>query len=251
MKRTTLKQELLAEFLGTFTLVTFGVAVVAQVILSEGRNGGYLSINLGWGLAVVMGVYVAGGVTGAHLNPAVTLALAARRGFAWGKLLPYWIAQVAGGFVASAVVFMTYHDALNAFDKGTRIVLGDRGTAGIFATYPQPFLSTTGGLIDQVVGTALLVLAILAVTDSRNTAPSPTLAPVVIGPAGSLNRDDVRIQLRVRDQSGARSWTPVVYLGRRMGNRGVSRCQLLVLGADCWTTAGRDSRSVCLRWLRW
>jgi MIP family channel proteins len=181
MKRTTLKQELLAEFLGTFTLVTFGVAVVAQVILSEGRNGGYLSINLGWGLAVVMGVYVAGGVTGAHLNPAVTLALAARRGFAWGKLVPYWIAQVAGGFAASVVVFMTYHDAFNAFDKGTRIVLGDRGTAGIFATYPQPFLSTTGGLIDQVVGTALLVLAILAVTDSRNLAPSPTLAPVVIG----------------------------------------------------------------------
>jgi len=181
MKRTTLKQELLAEFLGTFILVTFGVAVVAQVILSEGRNGGDLSINLGWGLAVVMGVYVAGGVTGAHLNPAVTLALAARRGFAWGKLLPYWFAQVAGGFAAALVVFMTYRDAFNAFDKGTRIVLGDRGTAGIFATYPQPFLSTTGGLVDQVVGTALLVLVILAVTDSHNTAPASTLAPVVIG----------------------------------------------------------------------
>jgi MIP family channel proteins len=181
VKRTTLRQELLAEFLGTFILVTFGVAVVAQVILSEGKNGGYLSINLGWGLAVVMGVYVAGGVTGAHLNPAVTLALAARRGFAWGKLLPYWMAQVAGGFAASAVVFMTYYDAFNAFDKGTRIVLGDRGTAGIFATYPQPFLSAAGGLIDQIVGTALLVLVILAVTDLNNTAPSPTLAPVAIG----------------------------------------------------------------------
>jgi MIP family channel proteins len=181
MKRTTLKQELLAEFLGTFILVTFGVAVVAQVILSEGKNGGYLSINLGWGLAVVMGVYVAGGVTGAHLNPAVTLALAVRRGFAWGKLFPYWVAQVAGGFVASAAVFITYHDAFNAFDKGTRSVLGDRGTAGIFATYPQPFLSTTGGFIDQLVGTALLILVILAVTDSNNTGPSQTLAPIVIG----------------------------------------------------------------------
>jgi MIP family channel proteins len=181
MKRTTLKQELLAEFLGTFILVAFGVAVVAQVILSEGRNGGYLSINLGWGLAVVMGVYVAGGVTGAHLNPAVTLALAVRRGFAWQKLFPYWIAQVAGGFVASVVVFMTYHDAFNAFDKGTRMVLGGRATAGIFATYPQPFLSTLGGFIDQLVGTALLVLVILAITDSRNTGPDPTLAPVIIG----------------------------------------------------------------------
>jgi glycerol uptake facilitator-like aquaporin len=96
MKRTTLKQELLAEFLGTFVLVGFGVAVVAQVILSEGRNGSYLSINLGWGLAVVMGVYVAGGVTGAHLNPAVT-------GFGratWLRLaetVSVLIAQVAGG----------------------------------------------------------------------------------------------------------------------------------------------------------
>jgi len=79
------------------------------------------------------------------------------------------------------VVFITYHEAFNAFDKGTRTVLGDRGTAGIFATYPQPFLSTTGGLIDQVVGTALLILVILAVTDSQNTAPSPTLAPVLVG----------------------------------------------------------------------
>ena len=181
MKRTTLKRELLAEFLGTFTLVVFGIAVVAQVILSEGRNGGYLSINLGWGLAVVMGVYVAGGVSGAHLNPAVTLALAVRRGFVWEKLLPYWVAQVAGAFAASFVVFLTYYDAFNAFDKGTRIVLGDKATAGIFATYPQPFLSTGGGLIDQIVGTALLVLVILAVTDSRNVGLSPTLAPVVIG----------------------------------------------------------------------
>jgi len=181
LKRTNLTQELLAEFAGTFILVVFGVAVVAQVVLSEGRNGGYLSINLGWGLAVVMGVYVAGGVSGAHLNPAVTLALAVRRGFAWGKLLPYWAAQVAGGFVAALVVFLTYRDAFNSFDNGTRLVFGNRATAGIFATYPQAFLSTSGGLIDQVVGTALLVLVILAVTDSRNTAPSPSLAPVIIG----------------------------------------------------------------------
>ena len=76
MARTTLRQEMLAEFLGTFVLIVFGVGVVAQVVLSHGQNGNYLSINLGWGLAVVMGIYVASGVTGAHLNPAVTLALA-------------------------------------------------------------------------------------------------------------------------------------------------------------------------------
>ena len=78
MSKHSLKQEVLAEFLGTFVLVVFGVGVVAQVVLSNRGSGDYLSINVGWGLAVVMGIYVAGGVTGAHLNPAVTLALAVR-----------------------------------------------------------------------------------------------------------------------------------------------------------------------------
>ena len=105
-----------------------------------------------------MGCYVSAGVTGAHLNPAVTLALAVHRKLPWSKVLPYSLAQIAGAFAASAVVFVTYHEALDAFDGGVRQVLGAHGTAGIWATYPQPFLSTfPGGFVDQVVGTALLV----------------------------------------------------------------------------------------------
>ena len=78
------------------------------------------------------------------------------RRFAWGKLLPYCLAQLAGAFVASIVVYVTYHDALYHFDGGVRQVLGDQGTAGIWATYPQPYLTPViGGLIDQIVGTAL------------------------------------------------------------------------------------------------
>src|SRR5438105_13989756 len=116
--RKDLSRELLAEFLGTFTLIVFGVGVVAQVVLSRQASGTFLSINLAWGLAVTMGCYVSAGVTGAHLNPAVTLALAAHRKFPWGKVLPYSIAQIAGAFVASAVVFVNYHEALGAFDGG-------------------------------------------------------------------------------------------------------------------------------------
>jgi MIP family channel proteins len=181
MARTTMKREILAEFLGTFILIVFGVGVVAQVVLSEGRNGGYLSINLAWGLAVVMGIYVAGGVTGGHLNPAVTLALAMRRNISWAKVLPYWLAQTAGAFVASAVVFISYREAFAAFDGGVRSVIGEKATAGIFATYPQPFLSTAGGFVDQFVGTALLVLMIFAITDSRNLAPAGNMAPLIVG----------------------------------------------------------------------
>jgi MIP family channel proteins len=177
-----LSRELLAEFFGTFILIVFGVGVVAQVVLSKSTAGSFLSINIAWGLAVTMGCYVSAGVTGAHLNPAVTLALAAHRRFPWSKVLPYSLAQIAGAFVASAVVFITYHEALNAFDGGVRQVVGAQGTAGIWATYPQPFLSVfPGGVIDQVVGTALLVAGIFGITDSRNSPAPAGLAPVVVG----------------------------------------------------------------------
>src|SRR3954467_3324841 len=128
-----LTRELLAEFFGTFVLIVFGIGVVAQVVLSRQTAGSYLSINIAWGLAVTMGCYVSAGVTGAHLNPAVTVALAVRRAFPWGRGLPYALAQLGGAFVASAVVFLTYHEALNAFDGGVRQVLGAHGTAGIWA----------------------------------------------------------------------------------------------------------------------
>ncbi len=181
MRRETLLRELSAEFLGTFILIMFGAGVVAQYVLSQGRNGSYLAINIGWGLGVAMGVYVAGGITGAHLNPAVTLALAVRRGFSWGKVIPYSIAQTAGAFAAAALVFFTYREAFAAFDGGARMVTGEKATAMIFATYPQPFLSGAGGLVDQIVGTALLVLIICTITDARNLAPSGNVAPLMIG----------------------------------------------------------------------
>ena len=180
--RSALVREMLAEFLGTFVLIVFGVGVVAQTVLSKGTAGTTLSINVAWGLAVTMGCYVSAGVTGAHLNPAVTMALAVHRRFPWNKVLPYAVAQFAGALVASAVVYVTYAEALTAFDGGTRQVLGPAGTAGIWATYPQPFLSAfPGGFIDQIVGTALLVGVILGITDSRNSPARNGLVPVIVG----------------------------------------------------------------------
>src|SRR5215203_3320024 len=180
--RTDIVREMLAEFLGTFVLIVFGTGVVAQTVLSKGTAGSPLAINISWGLAVAMGCYVAGGVTGAHLNPAVSLALAVHRRFPWPKVAPYVAAQMAGAFAASAVVYVTYREALDAFDGGVRHITGPLGTAGIWATYPQPFLSVfPGGVVDQVVGTALLVAVIFAITDTRNS-PAPTgLAPVIVG----------------------------------------------------------------------
>lgn len=175
-------REVRAEFIGTFVLITLGVGVVAQVVLSNQTAGTYLSINIGWGLAVMLACYVAAGVSGAHLNPAVTVAVAVHRDFPWSKVGPYILAQLAGAFVASVVVYFTYFEALNVFDGGVRQVSGPQGTAGIWATYPQTFLSTfPGGFIDQIVGTALLVGIIFGITDKRNSAPPAGLAPVIVG----------------------------------------------------------------------
>ena len=181
---TVTAREALAEFLGTFVLLLFGTAVVAQVVLSGNANGTYISINIAWGLAVTMAIYVSAGVSGAHLNPAVTVALAVHRGFSWTKVVPYCATQIAGAFAGASVTFLTYREAFDRFDGGTRFVTGAKATAGIFSTYPQDFLSNVpGGLIDQIVGTALLLLLVLAIGDQKNFAPDPRLQPILVGAA--------------------------------------------------------------------
>ena len=179
MLKTTAR-EAAAEFLGTFVLIAFGAGVGGAGVLSGGSHGGYLR-STGLGLAVTWPCTWPA-VSGAHLNPAVTLAAAVHRGFAWSKVPAYVAAQIAGAFTASAVVSPPTARPSTCVRRGRRQVAGPQGTAGIFATYPQPFLSAVpGGLLDQVVGTALLIVLIFALTDGRNLAPDPRLAPVAFG----------------------------------------------------------------------
>ena len=135
-QKPTLLAELIAEFLGTFVLMLFGTGVVAMVVLFPSSapgstvHGGYTNITLGWGLAVTMGIYVAGKVSGGHLNPAVTLTLAVFRGFPWSKVLPYSFAQTAGAFLAATLVYRNYLPAFRQFDPQLE------KTAGVFTTFP-------------------------------------------------------------------------------------------------------------------
>ncbi|WP_406312862.1 aquaporin family protein [Streptosporangium sp. NBC_01639] len=177
LKARGLLGELAAEFAGTMILILFGVGVVAQVV--AGGLGDHDSIAWAWGLGVTLGVYVAARISGAHLNPAVTIALAAFKGFSWRKVLPYSLAQTAGAFVAALIVRWNYSEVLAKVDPGFTVK-----TQGVFSTLPgngELPVGTWGGFRDQIIGTAILLFLILAVTDARNSAPAANLAPFIVG----------------------------------------------------------------------
>ena len=191
--------ELLSEFLGVFIIIAFGDGVVAMAVGAlpgSGRTAGptvifdaagdWLLITFGWAMAVAFAVWVAGGVSGAHLNPAVTLAFAVRRRFPYKKILPYWGAQLVGAFVGAALVFLVYHNAIDAFNAAAKTPKSSGqalATYSIFATFPAKYFGggIAGPLIDQIVGTAFLLLFVVAVIDARNSAVGSNLAPLVIG----------------------------------------------------------------------
>jgi glycerol uptake facilitator protein len=169
--------ELAAEFAGTMILILFGVGVVAQV--AGGGIGDHDSIAWAWGLGVMLGVYVAGRISGAHLNPAVTIALAVFKGFEWRKVAPYSLAQLLGAFVAALLVRWNYTEVLHAADPGLTIK-----TQGVFSTLPGNGtlpVNEWGALRDQVIGTAILLFLILAITDAASTPPGANLTPFIIG----------------------------------------------------------------------
>ncbi|EAU82880.2 hypothetical protein CC1G_05502 [Coprinopsis cinerea okayama7 len=134
-------REPMAEFLGTACLIIFGNGVNCQVVLSEdpgvaaSPKGNYLSINVGWGVGVAMGVWLSGGISGGHINPAVTLALATFRGFPWRKVPGYILAQILGGIAGAAVIYGNYFQAINIIEGGSHI--RTELTRGLFATYPK------------------------------------------------------------------------------------------------------------------
>lgn len=179
VKAKTLLGEMSAEFAGTMILILFGVGVVAQVV--GGGIGDHDSIAWAWGLGVTLGIYTAGRMTGAHLNPAVTIAMAVFRGFPWRKVGPYALAQFLGAFFAAILVRWNYNDALHKVDPGLGIK-----SQGVFSTLPgngstELGVHMWGGFLDQIIGTAILLFVILAIVDLRNTSPAANLAPLIVG----------------------------------------------------------------------
>jgi glycerol uptake facilitator protein len=174
MKKNRLIGECIAEAFGTFLLILLGDGVVADVVLAPRGDYNWNTIAIGWAFAVIIAVYITGGVTGAHLNPAVTLALAVKRGFPWVKVIPYWIAQFVGAFLGALGVFLCYRDGLivagmpNVWTSGPGVVEG--------ASF-----SLATAFICEIFGTAVLLGAILASGDSNNLGLSNNLGVFVVG----------------------------------------------------------------------
>lgn len=179
MRSKGLFGELIAEVFGTFILILLGDGVVANVGLAPrlAANGyNWVTIALGWGFAVVIAVYVVGGVTGAHINPAVTIAVAVRRQFPWAKVIPYILAQVVGAFLGAAAVFLIYRDGLvaagmpNVWCTGPGSVFGQAfwgavPAAGTTATGSYSMLTAA---IAEFFGTMVLLWGVMAVFDDKN-----------------------------------------------------------------------------------
>jgi len=160
-------QTLVAELIGTMILVLLGDGVVANVVLNrtKGQNGGWIVITVGWGVAVAMAVYAVGRISGAHLNPAVTLALAAIGSFSWAEVPGYLAAQMVGAFLGAVLVWLAYlpHWAATP-DPGAKLA--------VFSTGPA-IRHTAGNVITEVVGTAVLLFGILAIAANAQTLSKP------------------------------------------------------------------------------
>ena len=196
---------MIAEFLGTFLLIFFGCGAVHAAVLT-GAQSGLWQVAIVWGVAIMLAIYAVGAVSGAHINPAMTIASMIWRGFPKSRVIPYIVAQVAGAFVAAAALFVLFEPHIAAREAAKGVTRGEAGsemTAMCYGEYfpapgsigagegpysPEAHLHLTSlmspgrAFFAEFLGTAILAFVVFAATDSRNPgAPVSSNAPVFIG----------------------------------------------------------------------
>ncbi|XP_017694504.1 PREDICTED: aquaporin-10 isoform X1 [Lepidothrix coronata] len=207
--RNRLIRECLAELLCTFVLITITLAGAAQRVTSEETKGDILTSYLAGALAVMVGIYIGGGISGAHMNPSFTLAMCLTKKFPWWKFPIFVLVEALASFLSAGVVYVLYYgmggqhragephggarlarltdrlclcptDAIWHYSNGTLTVSGPRETASIFATYPADNVSLANGFVDQVIGTGVLLTGVMGIMDNRNKGVPEGLDPVII-----------------------------------------------------------------------
>jgi len=170
--RSAFIRDLLSEFISTFVFVLCINGLTAQSVITSGEKGSTIASQFGHGIGAMAGMFIGGGVTGAHMNPALTLGMAVVGKLQWRKLPAYWIGQYLGAFLAAVAVLAVYADA---------IVMTNTNLSTIFATYPSSFLSIRGAIFDQLFGTGLLVACASGITDFRNGRVSIAETAIYMG----------------------------------------------------------------------
>ncbi|WP_449431453.1 MIP/aquaporin family protein [Pseudomonas putida] len=183
LREPSLSSQCLAEFLGTALLIFFGIGCVAALKVA-GASFGLWEISITWGVGVSMAIYFTAGVSGAHLNPAVSIALTLFGAFDKRKLPFYLLAQVCGAFCGAALVYTLYNSLFFDYEQTHAMLRGSEASlelAAVFSTYPNPLLSTGEAALVEVIITAILMAVIMALTDDNNGLPRGALAPLLIG----------------------------------------------------------------------
>ncbi|XP_062367175.1 aquaporin-10 [Cinclus cinclus] len=178
--RNQLVRECLAELLSTFILITITLGTAAQKVTFFETKGNIITSYVGSAMAVMVGIYTAGGISGAHMNPAFSLAMCLIEQFPWWKFPIFVVVQTLASFISAGVVYILYYDAIWHYSNGTLTVSGPRETASIFATYPADNISIANGFLDQVIGTGVLLVGVMGLMDARNKPVPKGLEPVVV-----------------------------------------------------------------------
>jgi glycerol uptake facilitator protein len=176
--------ELISEAVAMFLIIAFGDSVAAMYTLYNPSpyQSAYWGVCVAWGLAVTIAIYTTASVSGCHANPAVTLALAVYRKFAWRKVIPYCLAQTAGGFLGAGVVYVLYSPVIDHYNLTNHLTRAAGGAAGVFFTHTGLAITPMHALGDEVILTAFLIFGIFAVTEQYNEqAPGANFGAVIIG----------------------------------------------------------------------
>jgi glycerol uptake facilitator protein len=189
-----LSTAIIGEIIGTFLIVFFGCGCVAAAITTQAQSGVF-QVAIVWGLGVAIAIHCTAALSGAHLNPAVTVAAWVWQGFNKGRIIPYISAQMLGGFLAAAVVYSMFGDALSVFESTHHITRGMPGSEASAAAFGEFFPNPGGKPLTEaaaivtlwrafsieIICTAVLVLVIFSVTDPKNSERPQGLAPAYIG----------------------------------------------------------------------
>ncbi|EHP0637224.1 TPA: propanediol diffusion facilitator PduF [Escherichia coli] len=179
----SLKAQCVAEFLGTGLFLFFGIGCLCALKVA-GASLGLWEICIIWGLGISLAVYLTAGISGAHLNPAVTIALCLFASFPARKVLPFCVAQLAGAFGGAVLAYSLYSSLFTDFESAHNIVRGSAESlqlASIFSTYPAAAINVWQAALVEVVITSMLMGLIMALTDDGNGVPKGPLAPLLIG----------------------------------------------------------------------